>query len=243
MLTKFLPILLALPLLASNEPSLNATQKQEVKDLVAQTLKENPKLIVDSLVEIRKQQMAEYQKQAEKNIAKYSDDIYDKNVDLVLGNPKAKITIVEFMDYNCGHCKSLAKTLENMTKNNRDLKVIIKDLPYFGESSMTAAKAAYAANQQYNFEKFHYAILEQKQQANEENMLTLAKKLGLNLTKYKKDFASKEAENYIQNNVELAKNLEIYATPAMIVGKKTANVFVAGAIPAEKLAEIISSVQ
>jgi len=242
MLAKFLPIILALPLFASNEPSLNATQKQEVKDLITQTIKENPKLIVDSLVELRKQQMAEYQQQAEKNIAKYTDDIYSKNVDLVLGNPKAKTTIVEFMDYNCGHCKALAKTLEALTKSNNNLKVIIKDLPYFGESSMTAAKAAYAASKQNQFAKFHYAILSQKQQPNVDNMLALAKTLGLNLNEYRQDFESKAAENYMNTNVELAKNLKIYATPAMIIGTKTKNVFVPGAIPSEKLQQIIADI-
>lgn len=240
---KLLPLMLAtLPLFAT-EASLNATQKQEVKDLIKETLKSDPKIIINSIVEFRKQQMQQYQQEAEKNIAKHSEQIFDQNTNLVLGNPKAKVSIIEFMDYNCGHCKALAKTLESLIKNNKDVKVIVKDLPLFGESSMLAAKASVAASKQNKFSEFHYAIFALKKAANKDNIKQIAEQLKLDMKKFDTDLNSSTTEDYIKANIALAKNLRIMATPAMIIGNKTNNKFVAGAIPKESINEIIGEVK
>lgn len=240
---KFIPLILAaLPMLATSgtEPSLNNKQKQEVKDLIAETLKSDPKIIINSIVNFRKQQMLKYQKTAEKNISRFTSEIYDQNNELVLGNPKAATTIVEFIDYNCGHCKELTKTLAALTKSNKDVKIIVKDLPIFGESSMTAAKATLAAAKQNKFPAFHYATISEKTQPSTASMEALASTLGLDLKQFRQDLSSKDSEAYMQKNIKLAKSLKIMATPAMIIGTKEKNVFVAGAVPLAKIQEIIN---
>ena len=240
---KLLPFLLALPLFAQAEPSLNATQKQQVKDLIAETLKTEPKLIINAIVDYRKQQMLEYQKAAEQKITENAKAVFEENTELVLGNPKAKLTIVEFMDYNCGHCKNLAKTLENILETNKDVRVVVKDLPIFGESSMIAAKAAYAAAKQNQYAKFHYAAILVKEQPNKANMTKVAQNLGLNLKQFQADFDNKATVNYIKANIELAKKIGIMATPAMIIGTQKNHTFIAGAAPAEQISETLSNLR
>lgn len=240
---KLLPFLLALPLFAQAEPSLNETQKQQVKDIIAETLKTEPTLIINAIMDYRKQKMLEYKKQTEQKITDNAKAIFEENTELVLGNPKAKLTIVEFMDYNCGHCKTLAQTLEKVLKNNIDVRVIIKDLPNFGESSMIAAKAAYAASKQNKYAEFHYAILLSKNKPNKENMNKIAQNLGLNIEQFQTDLESSKTENYIKNNVKLAKAIGIMATPAMIIGNTQKHTFIAGAAPAEIINETISDLK
>lgn len=235
-------MLITLPLFASTT-GLNDIQKQEVRDLIQETLKADPKIIINSIVEFRKQQMQEYQKTTEKNIKQYSNKIFNTNNNLVFGNPKAETTIVEFMDYNCGHCKALAKTLESITKTNDNVKVVVKDLPLFGESSMLAAKASIAAYNQNKFADFHHAVLALEKQPNQENITAIAKQLNLDINKFNTDLNSKETMAYIDENINLAKNLKIMATPAMIIGTPENYKFVAGAIPKESLNEIISQMK
>ena len=65
-----------------------------------------------------------------------------------VGNANGKITIVEFMDYSCGYCKAVAPSLERIAEKNSNVRIIVRYLPLFGETSSYAAKMAYFAGQQ-----------------------------------------------------------------------------------------------
>lgn len=234
-----LPLLVGLPLLGSSD-GLTDQQKNQVQQLINDTIKQKPELVIDAIMTYKKNQMAEYQKNAEANIDKYSKQIFDENNQLVLGNPKGTTTIVEFLDYNCGHCRKLSKTLKDMYSKNNDLKIVIKDLPIFGESSQIAAKAAYSASKQGKYKEFHYKILNTSKPVDQNTVLEMAKSLNLDTKLFASDLDAKATQDYLSKNLELAKNMSIMATPAMIINKNGKNVFIAGALPEEELSKIIS---
>lgn len=239
---KLTPLILAASVFAGTT-GLTDTQKNEVRQLITETIMKDPKIVVNAVLEYRKKLVEDYQKKSASNIAKYQDEIFNKNNKLVLGNPKGSTTIVEFIDYNCGHCRKLSSTLKELTRENSDIKVIVKDLPIFGESSMAAAKAAIAASKQAKFSNFHYAALTNTGKATKENMQQLAQAIGLNMKQFNIDFNSQETKDYIEANKQLAQKLNIMATPAMIIQANKKNTFISGALPKSKISEIISKLK
>src|SRR5438309_2078451 len=68
--------------------------------------------------------------------------------DLIAGNPHGKVTVVEFFDFQCPHCITMAPILEAITEANPEVRIIYKQFPVRGPESEIAARAVFAANMQ-----------------------------------------------------------------------------------------------
>src|SRR5215216_4808906 len=74
--------------------------------------------------------------------AEITNELFHSPDDLVLGNPVAKMTVVEFFDYNCGYCKRALPEVAKLIESDRDVRVVLKEFPVLGPGSLFAAKAA-----------------------------------------------------------------------------------------------------
>lgn len=81
---------------------------------------------------------------------------------LIIGNPNAPVTIVEYGDFKCPNCNKLYRgALREIKKNYIDTgkaKLEFRNLPYISPDSRTAAEGAYCANAQGVFEAYHNAV-------------------------------------------------------------------------------------
>ena len=93
-----------------------------------------------------------------KNIALYYKDLV-KNDNLFLGNKNGKEIIIEFFDYNCGYCKRSFPEIMELVSENKDIKIILKELPVLGESSILASKASIASQKQDKYFEFHQELI------------------------------------------------------------------------------------
>ena len=77
----------------------------------------------------------------------------------ILGDPDAKISIVEFGDYQCTFCykfhKDTMKKIDEKYIENGDVNFVYKDFPLNGESSIKASEASYCAQEQGKFWQYH----------------------------------------------------------------------------------------
>ncbi|MCL5004786.1 MAG: DsbA family protein [Patescibacteria group bacterium] len=84
--------------------------------------------------------------------------------DVVLGNPDAAVTIIEFGDYQCPFCAKFFKEVQGKITDNYvktgKAKMIYKELAFLGSESEAAALAAGCAREQGKFWQFHDAIFE-----------------------------------------------------------------------------------
>ncbi len=53
---------------------------------------------------------------------------------MIIGDPDAPITVVEFFDYNCGFCKRALADMKRIVEENPDVKFVMKEFPVFGRS-------------------------------------------------------------------------------------------------------------
>lgn len=57
---------------------------------------------------------------------------FDNNLGLIKGNPEAALTMIEFADFRCGHCKALAPKIQEYLKNTNQVKFVFKTYPLDG---------------------------------------------------------------------------------------------------------------
>jgi protein-disulfide isomerase len=141
----------------------------------------------------------------------------------VRGETGAPVTIVEFSDFQCPHCKRLQPILERVLEDYRgQVKVIFKQFPLTSvhPDSAGAAAAALAAGKQGKFWQFHDRLFggDQEHEA-QADLEKVAKDLKLDVKKWQADL--EPARTQVAKDRADGEKLEINATPTLFLdGKK-----------------------
>jgi protein-disulfide isomerase len=153
------------------------------------------------------------------------------------GPANAKITIVEFSDFQCPYCKRGADTMTEVMKlYPNDVKVAFKHFPLpFHKEAEPAARASWAAQQQGKFWEYHDILFNNQQKLNSAYYVEVAKELKLDVAKFQKDMDSPEAAAQVKADNELGSKNGIQGTPGFFVN----GVAVKGAYPASHFQTII----
>lgn len=155
----------------------------------------------------------------------------------VKGPANAKVTIVEFSDFECPFCKRGRDIMAQVMKMYpNDVRVVFKHLPLdFHAKAEPASRAAFAAGKQGKFWEFYNALFDNQNKLSDAFYDEQAKALGLNMEKFKADMNSEEAKKAVQADKELASKNGIQGTPAFFVN----GIGVRGAYPPEHFKKII----
>ena len=143
---------------------------------------------------------------------------------VVLGNPNAPITIVEFSDFQCPYCSRIAPYLDTLMKKHPDkIRMIYKFFPLsFHKNAPAAAAAAIAAQNQGKFWEFRFAIASHNNELADTTYISVAKKIGVkDIEKFKKDMvldAAKQAR--INEEQQLGVTVGVQGTPNFYVNGK-----------------------
>ncbi len=218
--------------LAANDRSFSHQQVKDIQKIVYNYLTTNPEVLVKASQVLQKKQEKKLQQDALSAIKTHKKQIFSDINSPTVGNPKSSIKVVEFFDYQCGHCKAMAPIITTAIKNNARIKVIFKDLPIFGGNSRYAAKAALASVKQGKYYKFHNALFAATTPLSPKTIFKIAKKVGLNTNTLKQDMNAKWIDQQLRANFQLAQKLKLVGTPAFIVSNnnQTEVRFIPGAI-------------
>lgn len=136
----------------------------------------------------------------------------------VIGNANADVTIVEFSDYNCPYCKAMEPRLAALLKADRKVRLVMVEFPILTPASMTGTRAALAAMKQGKYAPFHQALMRFEGNVTDADVFDVAKSVGLDLGRLKKDMAAPQIADRIIANYNLARGIRVVQTPAVIVG-------------------------
>lgn len=136
----------------------------------------------------------------------------------VLGNPDGDITLTEFFDYNCPFCRTMMPVVQRLIGSDPQLRVVYREVPVFGEGSDFAARASLASLQQGKYWQFHAALMGMKDRAQEASVMRIARRVGLDEAKLRRDMEADSVTRHIGTSLELADHMGLRGTPTFIAG-------------------------
>ena len=153
-------------------------------------------------------------------IATHADAIFADPDSPVLGNPEGTVTIVKFTDFRCGYCRAVTPELEDLISSDDRVKLIIKEFPILSSESYDMARfalAIYALGGSDAYHTIQNSLFGLDKPLTREVLVDLAASVNLDALEVFKKAESDEIRAEIQDNVELAHNLKINGTPALII--------------------------
>jgi protein-disulfide isomerase len=120
---------------------------------------------------------------------------------------------------------------------DHSVRLVYKDLPVLGPASVLAAHALLAAQQQNGYEKLRAALMHAPPDYTREEVLAMARKVGLNPDRLAHDMDDPAIATRLDANLALASALGIDGTPALVVG----DVLVPGAIELSELEKDVAT--
>ncbi|MDP3705353.1 MAG: DsbA family protein [Legionellaceae bacterium] len=195
---------------------MTADQKKAMEQVVHDYLLKNPEVLVEASQALQKKQQQVMQQEAQSAIAEHANDLIRGEL-AVAGNPKGNVTLVEFFDHQCIHCKKMKPVVTELLQKNPSLRVVYKEFPIFGKESEIASKVAIAAAMQGKYMPVQEALLKSEGHLDEQKIMDIAKQAGVDMTKLKTDMDSKAVTDMLSDNRKLAEAIHLMGTPAFIV--------------------------
>jgi protein-disulfide isomerase len=192
-----------------------------VEEIVRDYLTKNPEILVAMTTELDKRQQDDLAAKQRKIISENADALFRSPNSHTAGNPNGDVTVVEFFDYNCGYCRRALPDLVKLMESDSQVRVVLKELPIFGEDSEAAAKGALAANKQGKYFEMHQKLFNEPGKADKEKVLRVGKELNLDVEKLEKDMDDPIVKAELDEARELAQKLELQGTPFYLIGDRT----------------------
>jgi hypothetical protein len=132
----------------------------------------------------------------------------------------AKITLVEFSDFQCPFCSIAAVNLDQLLRAHpADIRLVYKQYPIalVHKSADLAARASLAANQQGKFWPLHDLMFNNHDKLSRQNILAWAMRLNMDMAKFTKDMDSQETENIVLRNIAEGDDIGVLGTPTVFL--------------------------
>jgi protein-disulfide isomerase len=135
------------------------------------------------------------------------------------GAPMAKVTLVEFSDFQCPHCAAADPELQRLLREfDGRLRLVYKYFPLSGHSrGVPAARAAEAARAQGKFWEMHDLLFERQRELEDADLQKYAAQLGLDIERFTHDLNDETTAKRVEADRQLGEKLGIEATPSFFV--------------------------
>ena len=186
--------------------------RAEVEKVVRNYILDHPEILPEAMERLRGREM-------KKQLASVGGDVESPYPGAVLGNPRGKVTLVEFMDFACTYCRRSVQDVDAVIAANPDLRVVVRELPILTPASADAARWALAAAEQGRYAAFHKAMW----LAGRPDAATIeaaAKGAGMDLERARRAIAEPRITREIANNLQIARQLGFEGTPSWVIGDR-----------------------
>jgi len=207
---------------------MNAEQREMAKSMINE---------ITSLIKAGKTEgeiIKIMQEREAKKITRYRVEVGDSPS---RGPQDAKVTIIEFSDFQCPFSKRVQPTIKKiLEKYPQDVRHVYKQHPLaFHKDAPLASEASLAAEEQGKFWEMHDVIFENQKQLKEENLLKYAGDLGLDIEQFKADLKDHKFKLQVDREAQQAVKIGATGTPAFFVNGR----FLSGAKPLESFVKVI----
>lgn len=153
------------------------------------------------------------------------------------GEATAKITIVEFADFQCPYCNRASEVVDRlMAAYPGQVRLVYRHFPLsFHKEAPKAAEAAMCANQQDRFWRYHDTLYAHQEALSVDDLKGHALTIGLDLPRFEACLDSGEMKGAVIRDQQEGERLGVTGTPAFFVN----GFMLSGAQPEEKFRRII----
>jgi protein-disulfide isomerase len=152
------------------------------------------------------------------------------------GPADAKVTIVEFSDFQCPYCTQAAAAFTELKAKYGDrVRFVFHQYPLpMHQQAHVAAQAALAAHAQGKFWEFHDKLFANQRALSREDLEKYAEELGLDMKAFKAALDDETYKETVDAEIALGQEVFVEGTPTMFInGVRVANATDAAAIGAE----------
>jgi protein-disulfide isomerase len=170
----------------------------------------------------------------------------------ILGDPNAKITMVEFGDYQCTYChlfhQNTKDALLQQYVETGKVNFVFRDFPLNGPDSVLAAEGSYCADDQGKYWQYHDELYknwagEKTGWVNQKSLDKFAMTVGLDLDKFDKCISDKKYEQKVLDNQKFGEKIGIDGTPSFIIFGGKGITKIVGAQPISVFKQVLDKFQ
>lgn len=144
--------------------------------------------------------------------------------DPIQGPINAKITLVEYADFECTACKQLPPILDIILKTYpNDVRLVWKDVPNDSAHphATAASVAAHCAQQQGKFWEYASQLFDRQTYLSDTQYFQIATDIGINADKFAKCVNNQDTLPIVKKNLQEGLDLGIIATPTLFIGSQS----------------------
>ncbi len=150
----------------------------------------------------------------------------------VWGNPNAKVTIVEFSDFQCPFCKIAAFNIKPYLQEFKDnVKFVFMNYPLdsscnkymehgMHKDSCLAARAAACSQEKGKFWEYHDSVFKNQTKISRDMLVKLAEQVGIEKAWMESCIDSEEALAKVQKDIETGHHVYIMGTPSVFIDQR-----------------------
>ncbi len=224
---------------AKAQDVFTAEQSEALGAEIRRYILDNPEILIEAMRILDERRRLEDEDRRQQVMSRLGDEIRNDGYSYVGGNPDGDITVVEFSDYRCGYCKRAHPHVKSLLRTDPNIRFVIKEFPILGPDSVLAAKAALAAlelDDGDRYPAFNDALMTQGGPLNKPAILRIAKRVGLDADDLEEAMNDPEIQQRIDQTHALAQQLGVSGTPAFIIGDQ----IVPGFIETPQMLQIVA---
>lgn len=226
----------ALRLDAPLDDAARATLQTEIRSY----LLAHPEILNEMVALLETRRQAEAAEADKAMVAGNAAAIFNDGFSFVGGNPEGSITLVEFLDYQCGYCRRAHPDITRLIDTDGDIRWIVKELPILGPGSELAARAAIATLISAGpdaYADLNHRLMKLEGQIDAEILDRVLGEAGLDMAAIHAGMQAEEVTRRLQATRELAGALQVSGTPTFVLGDQ----MLRGAVPLDQMASLIET--
>ena len=135
------------------------------------------------------------------------------------GPADAKVTVVEFSDFQCPYCQRAKPVLDEIAKKHpTDVRIVYRHLPLdMHARARPSAEAAACAEEGNKFWEYHDRLFANQKALGDEDLRKYATEVGLDASAFDECVKTRRHKAAIDADVEEAKKIGVSGTPTFVV--------------------------
>lgn len=142
----------------------------------------------------------------------------------ILGDPSARVTLIEYSDYQCPYCaRHYRETLPLITTNYVEtgmVRLVMRQfpIPNLQPRAAAAASAALCAGEQGRYWEMHGRLFADQKRMSDDDLRGYATEIGLDVASFDSCFAQNLHARQVESEVAEGNRIGVRGTPSFVLG-------------------------